>query len=50
MLAQLGAIALIVAPVFGLIGLGFIASVSGTCASAPPTACPSMCSGSPFRC
>lgn len=29
MLAQLGAIALIVAPVFGLIGLGFIASVSG---------------------
>lgn len=29
MLAQLGAIALIVAPVFGLIGLGFLASVSG---------------------
>ena len=29
MLAQLGAIALVVAPVFGLIGLGFIASVSG---------------------
>ncbi|MCJ8145154.1 AEC family transporter [Ancylobacter sp. A5.8] len=29
MLAQLGAIAFIVAPVFGLIGLGFVASVSG---------------------
>ncbi|MDF2997725.1 MAG: Auxin Efflux Carrier [Xanthobacteraceae bacterium] len=29
MLAQLGAIALIVAPVFGLIGLGFMASLSG---------------------
>lgn len=29
MLAQLGAIAFIVAPVFGLIGLGYVASVSG---------------------
>jgi len=29
MLAQLGAIAFIVAPVFGLIGLGFVASLSG---------------------
>ncbi|QFR33538.1 AEC family transporter [Ancylobacter sp. TS-1] len=29
MLAQLGAIALVVAPVFGLIGLGFVASLSG---------------------
>ncbi|MDF2620085.1 MAG: Auxin Efflux Carrier [Xanthobacteraceae bacterium] len=29
MLAQLGAIALVVAPVFGLIGIGFLASVSG---------------------
>lgn len=29
MLAQLGAIGLVVAPVFGLIGLGFVASLSG---------------------
>ncbi|WP_428031760.1 AEC family transporter [Ancylobacter sp.] len=29
MLAQLGAIALVVAPVFGLIGVGFVASLSG---------------------
>ena len=29
MLAQLGAIALVVAPVFGLIGIGFLASLSG---------------------